>query len=106
MELCDIVCQLAAGHAARADGHDRDNLETAAKALVPDIVTSFDPHARDHGLSVEDATELIMQIAWESARKGYEIGFPAGARAQSERPAGQAHIADLVRPGNHAFWPA
>ncbi|MCY3662489.1 MAG: hypothetical protein OXH28_06640 [bacterium] len=102
-ELCDIVCQLAAGHAARSDGHDRDNLETAAKALIPDVVTSFDLHAEDHGLSVEDATELIMQIAWESARKGYEIGFPAGARAQSERPAGQAHIADLVLPEYRAF---
>ena len=100
LELCDIVCQLAAGHAARADGHDRDNLETAAKALILDLVTSFDHHADDHGLSVEDATELIMQIAWESARKGYEIGFPTGARAQAERSAHPTQSGRLTALGD------
>ena len=86
LDLCNLVCELAAGHATSADGHDCDNLETAAKALIPDIVTSFDLHARDRGLSVEDAAKLLLQIAWESARKGYEAGFRTGARAQSVRP--------------------
>ena len=79
-ELIARLCEFASTYAGRADGYSREDFESVATRLAPDIVTSFDPNARIYGLSIRSACALLIHVCWESARQGFDTGHHACTR--------------------------